>query len=143
MITKTGSLLKEALANVALAGGLGAYRADKLTPEQRQSLIAKHNLDENSNLVLRNAGRSAGGYLLGSLPGGIMAGIGKTMMDSAVKPTARRSLKDYVTGRRPQPNFKRMGRGAGLGVLGMLGSIAGGVYGANRASKKYSPSELE
>jgi len=103
---------QEKTAADVVGAGIGAIRAADLSHEERKLLKEKHGLGSESSLTARNAGR---GYL-GGIGGGIVGGGAGAAFGAAT--------------RNP-------------GVLAgstLLGTIGGGLYGAKRATDKYSRS---
>ena len=95
-----------------VGAGIGAIRAADLSHEERKLLREKHGLGSESSLTARNAGR---GYL-GGIGGGIVGGGAGAALGAAT-------------------------RNPGVFVgSSLLGTIGGGLYGAKRATDKYSRS---
>lgn len=74
MITKVAISIAEAAA-IGASGGLGDYKAHKLTEKQKKLLKQHYELDPDANLKMRNLGRGIVGYHLGTVPGAIAGGL--------------------------------------------------------------------
>lgn len=83
-ITKTADIL---------GAGIGAYRSGSLSSQDADLLRRHYGLDEDSNLVVRNAGRG----LLGGWAGGA-AGLGLGALTRNPQLTAAGGLGGYIAG---------------------------------------------
>jgi len=89
-ITKLGKeMLKELKKEAFVDPIIGAVRAGNLNDAERKALIKHYGLDNDANLVLRNAGRGilggSTGSMVGAIAGGILgAKLGKPMAGSTL-----------------------------------------------------------
>ena len=118
MITKTANALLGLVQHVVPIG-LGSFKTSELTDEERAKLIKKHHLRNDANLALRNIGRGYVGAGLGASAGALLGGGLSTAVGLATE----------------HPEIIP----AGIS----LSTLLGGLYGANKATNKYSRSALE
>lgn len=135
MITKIGISYLEALPIAT-----GAARAANLDDNQRAVLRQHYGLDNDANLLVRNAGRGAVGDVIGSTLGGIAgAGAGAAFGTTALGKSYEKLLVDSPLSKKFKP-LAALGVGIPMvtGAGAATGGFLGGLLGTKLMTDKYS-----